>query len=102
MVIYFKTSIREYLGQVWRFRNFGIKIKSKNVTAAHAHFTKTPLIDVSALMDAPDDRKHFWLTDPYGNYFNIVEGDDWFKTSQGFCGGVVAAVIGVTNLDKAV
>lgn len=80
---------------------FAIKIKSKNVKAAHEHFSNMPSIKVSALMDAPDDRNHFWLTDPYGNHFNIVEGDEWFKTRQGICGGVVGAVIGVSNLDKA-
>jgi catechol 2,3-dioxygenase-like lactoylglutathione lyase family enzyme len=81
---------------------FAIKIKSKNVKAAHRHFNQMPLIAVSELMEAPDDREHFWLTDPYGNHFNIVEGDDWFKSSQGVCGGVVGAVIGVSDLDKSI
>jgi catechol 2,3-dioxygenase-like lactoylglutathione lyase family enzyme len=81
---------------------FAVKIKSNNVKAAHEHFTEIPAIKVSALMDSPDDRKHFWLTDSYGNHFNIVEGDEWFKTKQGICGGVVGAVIGVSDLDKAI
>jgi catechol 2,3-dioxygenase-like lactoylglutathione lyase family enzyme len=80
---------------------FAIKIKSKNVKAAHRHFTQLPSIVVSELMEAPDDRYHFWLTDSYGNHFNVVEGDDWFKSGQGVCGGVVGAVIGVKDMDKA-
>lgn len=80
---------------------FAIKIKSNNVKAAYQYFSKTSSVRVSPLMEAPDDREHFWVTDPYGNYFNIVEGDEWFKTGQGICGGVVGAVIGVSNLDKA-
>jgi catechol 2,3-dioxygenase-like lactoylglutathione lyase family enzyme len=52
-------------------------------------------------METPDDRFHFWVTDPYGNHFNIVEGDEWFKHGQGICGGVAGAVIGVSNLEKS-
>lgn len=80
---------------------FAIKIKSKNVQVAHAHFRALTKIKVSELMIAPDDRPHFWLTDMYGNHFNIVEGDEWFKTGSGICGGVVGAVIGVSDMNKA-
>lgn len=81
---------------------FAAKIKSKNVKAAHNHFTNFSSIAVSELMESPDDRLHFWLQDSYGNFFDIVEGDEWFKTGKGICGGVVGAVIGVTNLTKSI
>lgn len=80
---------------------FATKIKSSNVTAAHSYFSQLKNIQVSELFDSPDDRKHFWLTDPYGNCFNIVEGDEWFKRNKQVCGGVVGAVIGVSNMEKA-
>ena len=80
---------------------FAIKIKSRNVRAAHAHFSTMPNVRLSEIFIAPDDRPHCWLTDPYGNHFNIVEGDEWFSTGKGICGGVVGAVIGVSNMQKA-
>lgn len=80
---------------------FAVKIKSKDVKVAHAHFSKLSNVNVSPLFDTPDDRYHFWLTDPYGNHFNIVEGDEWFKTGDCICGGVVGAVIGVSDMNKA-
>ena len=80
---------------------FAVKIKSSNVTAAHNYFYSLQNIHVSALFDSPDDRKHFWLTDTYGNCFNIVEGDEWFKQNNQICGGVVGAVIGVSDINKA-
>lgn len=52
-------------------------------------------------MIAPDDRPHLWLKDRYGNHFDIVEGDDWFKTGKGVCAGVAGAVIGVSDMNKA-
>lgn len=80
---------------------FAVKIKCKDVKASHAHYLKFDKIKVSPLYESADDRLHFWISDPYGNYFNIVEGDEWFKTSKTVCGGVVGAVIGVTDMDKA-
>jgi catechol 2,3-dioxygenase-like lactoylglutathione lyase family enzyme len=81
---------------------FAIKIKSKNIKAAHTYFSKFRSVTITDIMIAPDDRPHFWLKDSYGNHFNIVEGDEWFKTGNNICGGVVGAVIGVSNMDKAV
>jgi len=80
---------------------FAIKIKSRNVPAAHMYFTASASLKVSALMISPDDRPHFWVTDRYGNHFNIVEGDEWFKTDKEICGGVVGAVIGVSDMEHA-
>ena len=37
----------------------------------------------------------------YGNNFNVVPGHDWFKASDKATGGVVGAVIGVSDMEKA-
>jgi catechol 2,3-dioxygenase-like lactoylglutathione lyase family enzyme len=87
-----------------RFGDLGIfatRIKSRNVSAAHAHFKSIASITVSDLFASPDDRLHFWVKDPYGNHFNIVEGDEWFKSGKSICGGVAGAVIGVSDMAKA-
>ena len=80
---------------------FAIKIKSPNVAAAHKHLKKSNFLQVSPLCNTAKGKHHFWLIDKEGNHFNIVEGEDWFKKPTGFCGGVVGAVIGVSNMDKA-
>jgi catechol 2,3-dioxygenase-like lactoylglutathione lyase family enzyme len=80
---------------------FAVKIKARDVKAAHEKFKAVRSISISPIYDTPDDRLHFWLTDSYGNHFNIVEGDEWFKTSKSTCGGVVGAVIGVSDMEKA-
>jgi catechol 2,3-dioxygenase-like lactoylglutathione lyase family enzyme len=87
-----------------RFGDLGIfatRIKSKNVEAAREHFKNIASVTVSDLFASPDDRLHFWLTDPYGNHFNIVEGDEWFKSGKSICGGVTGAAIGVSDMTKA-
>ena len=81
---------------------YAVKIKSENVAAAHKYFSINQSVKISALMAAPIGRPHFWLTDSYGNQFNIVETTEHFKTGKSICGGVVGAVIGVSDMDKAV
>ncbi|MEO8582312.1 MAG: VOC family protein [Flavitalea sp.] len=81
---------------------FALKIKARDVAAAHAFFSENNQLAVTPVMIAPDDRPRFWLTDPLGNNFEIVEGDEWFKKDNRICGGVVGAVIGVTNLEKSI
>ena len=80
---------------------FGIKIKSADVASSHKHFTKKNIVQISPISIAANGKPHFWLKDKEGNHFNIVEGEDWFKKPKGFCGGVKGAVIGVSNMDKA-
>ncbi len=80
---------------------FAVKIKARNVQSAHHYFSHLPNVTLSGIYDSPDNRKHFWLLDCYGNHFNIVEGDEWFKPGCEICGGVSGAVIGVSNMDRA-
>jgi catechol 2,3-dioxygenase-like lactoylglutathione lyase family enzyme len=81
---------------------FALKIKSRNVRAAHAFFSTNTNVTVTPVMRAPDERPRFWLTDLLGNHFEIVEGDEWFKKDKSICGGVAGAVIGVTNMEKSI
>lgn len=81
---------------------FALKIKTGDVKAAHQFFKGKLNCQLSSVQMAPDNRPHFWLTDPYGNHFDIVEGDDWFKTGTGISGGVTGAVIGVSDMEKSI
>lgn len=81
---------------------FALKIKTGDVKAAHQFFQGQKNCQLSPVQIALDDRPHFWLADPYGNHFDIVEGDDWFKKGNSISGGVTGAVIGVSNMEKSI
>ncbi len=46
--------------------------------------------------------RHFFLEDPYGNVFQIVEEKSIFKKTKALTGGVYGAVIGVTNIEDSI
>jgi len=49
----------------------------------------------------PDGRLHFYVRDPYGNIFEVVESSNWFRDEKKTMGGVAGCVIGVSDMDKA-
>lgn len=77
------------------------KIKCRDVAAAHRTLSNTPF-EVSDIMNDPMNNQHFWLKDDDGNLFNIVGGWHWFRKTGKSTGGVSGAVIGVTDMDRAI
>lgn len=80
---------------------FGVQIKAKNIKAAHDYYHSLDGVQVSAIKITPANQQQFWVSDQYNNHFNIIESDEWFKLGTKNIGGVAGAVIGVSNMDKA-
>ena len=106
--------------EIWQFKNrepaaaankprFGdlginaVKIKSTNPEATYQKLMIHHSDDdsVSELFDHPKIGSTFWITDPYGNVFQVVKDDSWFKKRQDNSGGVCGVVIGVSDIDKS-
>lgn len=79
---------------------FAAKIKARDVEKTHAWFTSEKL-NVSKLATDPEGRQHFFLTDPYGNIFQIIESQNWFGNEKKHTGSVYGVVIGVTNTEES-
>lgn len=77
------------------------KIKTADIDRAHTIISKTPVSTVSKISTSPDNRRYFWVKDNFGNWFNVIECNSWFKLNGSHCGGVAGAVIGVSNLKAA-
>jgi catechol 2,3-dioxygenase-like lactoylglutathione lyase family enzyme len=79
-----------------------IKIRSKNVAATYDWYLKEKLNLVSSLVNGPDGKPTFYLKDPYGNLFQVVEDDYWFMNTGHLTGGIAGVIIAVSNLEKSV
>jgi catechol 2,3-dioxygenase-like lactoylglutathione lyase family enzyme len=58
---------------------------------------------LGSLATAPDGSLTYFVEDPNGNPFQIVEGSGWF-TSTGHpshCGGVAGSIIGVSSMEQS-
>ncbi len=80
---------------------FAAKIKCRNVAEMYAFAKQNNLSVVTELAKDPSGKPHFFLKDPYGNLFEMVEDTTWFKSRKDLTGGIAGCVIGVTNMKKS-
>ena len=43
----------------------------------------------------------FFMKDPFGNIFQLVEATDWFRNEKKYTGGSYGAIIGVSDIEKS-
>lgn len=80
---------------------FVTRIKASDVKSAYSFLRSKGAKLLSDVVLAPDGTEHFFISDPYGNIFEIVGGSDWFGDILTPIGGPAGCMIGVTNMEKA-
>lgn len=78
-----------------------VKIKSKDATRVYDHLRNKGIESTSLVKKDPGGKPVFWVKDPYGNLFQVVEGNSWFSKRTQVTGGVAGVMIGVSDIDKA-
>jgi catechol 2,3-dioxygenase-like lactoylglutathione lyase family enzyme len=77
------------------------KIKAKNVGETLRTFQNNGMEVPSETVIDPSGKMTFFMKDPYGNIFQIVEATDWFSEEKKSTGGSYGAIIGVSDIDKS-
>lgn len=77
------------------------KIKVKNIQDTLSDFQKNGIAVPEVTSADPAGNRTFFMNDPYGNIFQLVEATDWFMNENKHTGGSYGAVIGVSDIDKA-
>jgi catechol 2,3-dioxygenase-like lactoylglutathione lyase family enzyme len=77
------------------------KIKAKNVQESLSLYQKKGIQVPAVAVEDPSGKRTFFLKDPYGNIFQLVEATDWFRNEKKGTGGSYGAVIGVSDIEKA-
>jgi len=78
-----------------------VRIKSRDIAKTYENFRSNGADLISSINEDPVREKHFFLRDPFGNIFQIVEGEDWFTGKRNSTGGACGCLIGVTDIDKS-
>ena len=80
---------------------FATRIKSRDVAATYQRFARSGVSLLSPIVRDPAGSIHFFVEDPHGLVFQIVEGDAWFTGGPHLTGGVSGCMIGVSDVDRA-
>lgn len=80
---------------------FAAKIKSKDIERSYLEIKEMGAEILTDIASAPHGPKHFYCKDPFNNVFEVVEGNSWFYDEKKHGGGTSGAVIGVSNIERA-
>ena len=79
-----------------------VQMKTRDIQKMHAHALKIAGDSCDArLSETPWGAPTFYLKDPDGNRFQVLEADDWFENNGHPSGGVLGCTIGVSDIDAA-
>lgn len=77
------------------------KMKVKNIQETLISFQKSGISVPSTTSEDPSGNMTFFMKDPYGNIFQLVEATDWFMNEHKNTGGSFGALIGVSEIEKS-
>lgn len=100
----YKGRIPEAPAFVLQLGDLGImaaKVKSKNIRNSFQVLSNLGVTIPGGLVAGPDGKEHFFVQDPFNNIFDVVEGHSWFHDDKKHGGGTYGALIGVSDIDRA-
>jgi catechol 2,3-dioxygenase-like lactoylglutathione lyase family enzyme len=77
------------------------KMKVKNIQETLALYQKDSIAVPAETSEDPSGKMTFFMKDPYGNIFQLVEATDWFRNEKKATGGSYGAIIGVSDVEKS-
>jgi catechol 2,3-dioxygenase-like lactoylglutathione lyase family enzyme len=77
---------------------FAVKLRCRNVQESYKKLFRFAVTPVSKSLCGA---LHFFVKDPFGNLFEIMENAYWFTTRDTLIGGVCGAMIGVKDMQVA-
>ena len=80
---------------------FLIQMKTPHLKAAYAHLQSQGAGVLSAPVKDPRGEEHFFVQDPRGLLFEIVQTDHLYSKSRSCIGGVYGCLLGVSDIDRA-
>jgi len=103
------AEIWQYTSRVGQSASFDIQLgdlginiaKFKSIDIEKSYLALSQSNPCSEIRDYINGRKHFFCKDPFGNYIEILESDNWFQKKISHNGGVYGAIIGVSNMTKS-
>lgn len=78
-----------------------VKIKCRDIKKTFEFYSSERLEVLTGIEKDPAGRQHFYLKDPFGNRFQLIEDDYWFQQKAALTGGVCGLQIGVSNMEAA-
>ena len=80
---------------------FAAKIKSPDIEAAF-NFLKSKGVILGDLVNSPEGKPHFYISDPFGNTLEVYEDKSTFLNEGRSTSGIGGAIVGVSQMERSV
>lgn len=90
--------------EVLTWKDLGIlavKMRCRDIQKTYDHLKNVGAVMLGEPAKNPIGVWHFFVKDPDGNTFELIENDSWFNKSKDLIGGVLGVVVGVSSIDAA-
>jgi catechol 2,3-dioxygenase-like lactoylglutathione lyase family enzyme len=77
------------------------KMKAKSIHETLSAYQSAGVTVPASASKDPSRKMTFFMKDPYGNIFQLVEATDWFSNEKKNTGGSYGAIIGVSDIEKS-
>ena len=81
---------------------YAVKMRVREIKRAFEHLKKLGAEILTSVSITPNGMGTFFIKDPFGNVFQIVEDSNWFSENSDPIGGVLGVIIGVSDLEKTI
>lgn len=78
-----------------------VKIRCRDIRRTYEHLQSVGATMLGEPAKNPVGDWHFYVKDPYGNTFELIENGSWFSKNKDLTGGVAGVVVGVSSVDEA-
>jgi len=79
---------------------FAAKLKCRNIYKFHEKVAKL-WTNMTPLSCDPSGTLNFFIRDPYGNVFQILQDSSVFIDDGKLCGGIAGAIVGVSDIERS-
>ncbi len=80
---------------------YAAKVKCRDLHQTYRSYQRRKVRVLAPPMKGPDGHETFFVEDPYGNLFQLMEGNHWYKDEKKLTGGAYGAVIGVSDVEAS-
>jgi catechol 2,3-dioxygenase-like lactoylglutathione lyase family enzyme len=96
-----KTEAPDFQVQVGDLGIFSTRIKAPDARAAFDQMEAGGAQLLGGVTTDPDGAAHFFVMDPFGLIFQVIEGNGWFSKGRYATGGVAGCLIGTSDVEGA-
>lgn len=79
-----------------------MKLRSPSISQIHEKLATAKASFLSEITSVSEGKTHFFLTDPWNNHIQVVEDDYVFSSGKNSSGGVMGAMIGVSEMEASI